>query len=281
MATNEFNEDVAYEKFAQEIYQTLIDSVDIKPTKVQHNINLTGRSGCKHQIDVYWEYEIAGFTHKVAVECKNFNTSNVPIGRIRDFYAALMDIGNINGIFICKSEYQSGAIKFADFYGVNLKVLRLPTDKDWEGRIKNIIINLTAIHTDIKTRMPVFDNYWFKQHYSSPSEDTSFQISGLSNEILIKDKDGNKITDIHELDNKLPQDWIDERNKEHEYKFDDAYLDITGLGPVKLHAMIYKYDVLTTDPEVIKIAGAETAKAILKDVKLGTINFFDKDGKIK
>ncbi|MEY4893969.1 MAG: hypothetical protein RL751_779, partial [Bacteroidota bacterium] len=103
MADDEVNEDVGYEKFAQSIYQTLLDNEDIKPTKVQHNVDLLGRSGCKHQIDVYWEYEIAGIVHRVAIECKNYNTSNISIGRVRDFFAALTDIGNISGIFVCKS----------------------------------------------------------------------------------------------------------------------------------------------------------------------------------
>jgi hypothetical protein len=281
MADDEFNEDVGYEKFAQSIYQTLLDNEDIKPTKVQHNVDLLGRSGCKHQIDVYWEYEIAGIIHRVAIECKNYNTSNISIGRVRDFFAALTDIGNISGIFVCKSNYQSGAIKFADFYGINLKFLRVPTDEDWQGRIQTIQINLSSIHFDIKSRLTNFDNDWFKRTYPNPSTNMSFQIKGMNKDILIKDSAGNKITDMFELDNKLPHEWKEERNKEHEYKYTDAYMDIEGLGPVKLLSIKYTYDVLTTDPEVITISGKETAKAILKDVKTGTIKFFDKDGNIK
>lgn len=281
MTEDDFNEDVAYEKFAQEIYQTLLDSEDIKPTKVQHNVDIIGRSGCKHQIDVYWEYEIAGVTHRVAIECKNYNTSNISIGRIRDFFAALTDIGNINGIFVCKKGYQSGAIKFADFYGINLKELRVPVDSDWDGRIQTIQINLSALGFNIKKRLTVFDNEWFKANFPNPSADEHFEIKGNNNEILIKDKDGNRITDLYELDNKLPHEWKNEQDKEHEYKWDDAYIDVERLGAIKILSLKYVYDVQMTEPEEIIISGKDTAKAILKDVKSGSIKFFDTKGNIK
>jgi hypothetical protein len=280
MATEDLNQDIAYEKFAQEIYQILLDSEDIKPTKVQHNVEIKGRSGCMHQIDVYWEYEIAGVAHRVAIECKNYNTSNISIGRIRDFFAALSDIGNINGIFVCKKGYQSGAIKFADYYGINLKELRVPVDSDWEGRIQTIQINLSTLGFKIKKRLPVIDNDWFKSQYPDPSISENYEIIGNNNEILIKDKDGNKITDFYELDNQLPHEWKNEEDKEHEYKWDNAYIEVRGLGYIKISSLKYVYDVKMSKPEEIVISAKDTAKAILKDIKSGAIKFFDTKGNI-
>jgi hypothetical protein len=275
------NENIEYEKFVQDIYQTLLDSEDIMPTKVQHNVDIMGRSGCSHQIDVYWEYEIAGVKHRVAIECKNYNTSDIAIGRIRDFFAALIDIGNINGIFVCKNGYQSGAIKFADFYGINLIELRVPVDSDWEGRIQTIQFDLLAIGRNIKQRLPLFDIEWFKANIPNPVENRHIQMEGNSNEIIIKDKNGNKITDIYELDNKLPSDGKEEENREHEYKWEDAYIDVKNLGAIKISSLKYIYDVRITEPESIIISGKDTAKAILKDVKTGSIKFFDTKGNIK
>ena len=84
------NPDIGFELFTQRIYQKLVDNDVLKPTKVQHNVKLTGKSGCEHQIDVYWEYEIAGNMHRVAIECKNYD-SQVPIGKVRDFFGVLRD----------------------------------------------------------------------------------------------------------------------------------------------------------------------------------------------
>ena len=54
------NANIEYEKFTQEIYQELVNADVVKSTKVKHNIKILGKSGQKHQIDVYWEYEIGG-----------------------------------------------------------------------------------------------------------------------------------------------------------------------------------------------------------------------------
>ena len=78
------NPNIEYEKFTREVYQKLLDADVVKTTEVKHNVKLTGKSGQKHQIDVYWEYEIEGVRRKVAIECKNYNKA-VSLGKVRDF----------------------------------------------------------------------------------------------------------------------------------------------------------------------------------------------------
>ena len=97
------NPNIEYEKFTQEIYQELVNADVLKTTKVQHNVKLKGRSEQEHQIDVYWEYEIAGTKQKVAIECKNYNKT-VGIGKVRDFYGVLYDLNNVAGIIVAKVE---------------------------------------------------------------------------------------------------------------------------------------------------------------------------------
>jgi restriction endonuclease len=278
---NGTNKNTEYEKFTQEVYQTFIDNEDIKPLRVEHNIKLEGRSGCKHQIDVYYEFEIADILHRVAIECKNFNTSNVSIGRIRDFYGVLTDLGNVQGTFVCKNGYQSGAIKYANYYGINLKELRPPADNDWEGRIKDIEINLNFIGLDIKNRNTLIDTDWYAKKHGEIDEKQTYKSSGMSNEMQILDKNGNRITDFYELDNKLPQNWIEEFDVIHEYKFEEAYIQVADKGLMKIKSIIYTYDVHIGESNPIKIAGEETAKAILKDISTGSIKFFDNDGNVR
>lgn len=123
------NNATEYELFTREIYQQLVDADTIKATKVQHNVKLEGKSGQKHQIDVYWEYEIAGITHKVAIECKNYNKP-IAIGKVRDFYGVLADLNNVAGIMVTKAGFQKGTIQFAREHGISLKELRNPTREE-------------------------------------------------------------------------------------------------------------------------------------------------------
>ena len=114
------NENTEYEKLAQEIYQAISYAEAVKNINVQHNVKLPGKSGCNHQIDVYWEFEMMGIKHCVAIECKNYS-SEVSVGKVRDFFGVLHDVGNTKGIFVTKVGYQSGAEKFANHYGIVLK----------------------------------------------------------------------------------------------------------------------------------------------------------------
>ena len=123
------NPNTEYEKFAQEVYRELAKTDVVKTIDVKHNILLTGRSGQKHQIDVYWEYEKSGIKTCVAIECKNYN-STVPIGKVRDFFGVLYDLDNVAGIMVTKIGFQKGAKEYANHYGIGLKELRIPNVED-------------------------------------------------------------------------------------------------------------------------------------------------------
>lgn len=274
------NDNTEYEKFTQEIYQTLINVQGIDTIDVKHNVKLLGKSGQEHQIDVYWEYEIAGVKHKVAIECKNYN-SEVSIGKVRDFYSVLSDLTNVNGIMVTKVGYQSGAKKFGDFYGINLKELRFPNDKDWEGRIKTIVFQMKMVLPNIKQRIPLFDNDWIKTNIKFPDNgQMTYTLQGMADEIKILDENGQPITNFHELDKKVPHEWDAATGLEHTYTFDNAFLDVIPIGRVKIKGVKYVYDV-NTGTEEFSIDALETTKAILKDALTGEIKFFDKDGNVK
>lgn len=275
------NKNIEYEIFVKEIYQSLLENDEINTVKVQHDVNLYGKSGCQHQIDVYWEFESAGVTTRIAVECKNYNTSNISIGKIRDFYAALVDIGNISGIFVCKNGYQSGAIKFASYYGINVVEIRTPKESDWEGRVRTIQIDTSLIHTNINSRFVNIDFQWFNEKYPNIIKEKINSISGNSNEIFIKDNKGNNIANMLELENELPCEFKEELNKEHEYLWDDAYIEVINFGLIKVKSVKFNYDIKIFDLDEIIIDGKEVAKAILKNVITGEIKFFNKDGNVK
>lgn len=66
-----------YERFTQEVYQQLSNYHHWGIKNIQHNIKLKGRSGCEHQIDVYWAYEKDGVNHCVAIECHNYISNSI------------------------------------------------------------------------------------------------------------------------------------------------------------------------------------------------------------
>lgn len=274
------NQNTEYEKFAQEVYRELSAVKGIKTTSLQHNTRLTGKSGCKHQIDVYWEYEIDGTRHRVAIECKNYGSS-VSIGKVRDFYGVLSDLEDVAGIMVTKVGYQSGAKKFAAHNGINLKELRTPNESD--GFIGELEIN---INMNKRSRLFLVDDDWAKAHGFDFSNYRNFLASFMMNDkwlttdhisletipdAKILNKHGQVIKDFDELEDELPPEGT---VSEHIFQFEDAYV-VTIWGPIKIKEVkyLYKKDKQTT---VFGLHAVDFVKAILKDAINGEIKFLGK-----
>lgn len=278
------NLNTEYEKFTQEIYQGLMNLKGVHTVDVKHNAKLKGLSGQRHQVDVYWEYQIGGVEHKVIIECKNYNTA-IPIGKVRDFYGLLADLTNVSGIMVTKLGYQSGAKAYASYYGINLKELRTPTLED---------ATVGEIHIDMqiarRRRLFVVDEVWAKSNNLNlklirsrlvgmvEEEDESMKDGSLPLEITqeasILDKKGQRITTLDELENKLAE------KKDEIFNFEDAYIQTRYLGQIKINAVKYIHSK-TQEKKIFAIDARNLIRAILKDALSGEIIFFDKRGGIK
>ena len=51
----------------------MLQNEHLKNFKIKKNHKEIAKSGAQHEFDVFCEVEIAGVTHKVAIECKNYN----------------------------------------------------------------------------------------------------------------------------------------------------------------------------------------------------------------
>ena len=256
-----------YEKLTQEVYRALLISNDrINTIDVKHNVELVGRSGQKHQIDVFWEFEMAGVKYQTAIECKNYNGS-VSVGKIRDFSAVLSDVGNINGIFVTTVGFQSGAIRFADHYKINLIVVRPPTEKDWEGRLRSIHLKINGSSaTNIRQEF-ILDDEWMKTNYPIRTE---FKLSGFQDELFIVRLDGSKISSLHDLESRLAVgkfESVVNENRVFELGDDAFIIDNSGKS-LKIKAISYTFDIQVST-HTASINGDRIAKAIMIDVQSG------------
>lgn len=270
------NINIEYEKFTQEVYQELVAADVVKTTNVQHNVKLKGKSGQEHQIDVYWEYEIAGVKHRVAIECKNYKRK-ISIGTVRDFYGVLQDLNNVAGIMVTKIGYQEGAKDYAAHYGISLKELRRPNQD--EGVIGTVEINI-----NIKKRQCLYsvDEKWaankgfdigkykaFLDDFSLSDNNKWAKSSHIPLETTsrrIVNGKGKLITTLDALEEKLPE------SPEHyfyAFPLDDAFID-TRWGMLKINEVKYVYEN-EQQTTIISIDARELIKAILKDAISGEI----------
>lgn len=276
------NPNTEFELFTQWVYQRLVNNDVLKPTKVQHNVKLKGKSGCEHQIDVYWEYEIAGNLHRVAIECKNYD-SLVPVGKVRDFQGVLADLNNVNGIMVSKKGYQKGAKKYADQYGISLKVVRQP---GWNEIIGSIT---TVVHADIRHTLYLIDEGWIAEHsfdlnklrrfYSSFQFEkadywraaTHFPIE--TKDHFIRDGKGKKIISLEELEQQLPEN--PEPGTSFIFPFEDGWLESRYWGPVRIREVKFEFESKTQET-TINLAADDFVAAILEDALGGKTDYVPK-----
>lgn len=131
------------EDHVQAVYQSLLD---LKGEKilVAKDVRIRGRDGLNHQIDVYFEFELTGLRHKVAIECKNL-VRPVSKGRVLEFSAKIRDCPGVRGCIVAANGYQSGASKFAEDNGITaLNLSDLPS----LGRLLGSRLEMNVIPTE-------------------------------------------------------------------------------------------------------------------------------------
>ena len=106
------------ENYVQFVYQKLLDFMD-EGAMVSSNVSVIGKSGVKHEFDVYYEFQHLNMRHRIAIECKDWNTP-VSKGEVGEFLSKLNDLNNISGMMVAKSGYQEGAKQFAEPNGIHL-----------------------------------------------------------------------------------------------------------------------------------------------------------------
>ena len=258
-----------FEKFSKELYEELLGQHDLKNLKIQHDISLRGTTGQLHQIDVYWEFMLGGITHKVAVECKDY-TSAVTIGRIRDFAAALDDIGGIKGIFLTKVGYQSGAKLFAKGKGIALKTVKSDaiTIEDFKGSglVTEVHANFIALMVDNVVPSFEFDVPYIMMQIKEDKFNIAMDCT--DDQVLILDKEKQPLFSLYQFTESAPREPTNTQGLvfEKDLSKDLHFLDFPNNPfPLKINSIKITYDTISSSEQHIITAKA-TAKAIIRDI---------------
>lgn len=266
------NENTEYEKFTQQVYQEILRQEGNLNIVVQHDVKLLGNSGCEHQIDVYWEFKIAGTTHKVAIECKNYSRP-ISIGEVRDFAAVIDDLIDVKGIMATTVDYQSGALQFAESKKIDLKILRKPIAEDWDGCIKTIVTQFHFIQPTNFRLSGEFDREWFIREKGLKIGD-KFEMHIDTEKTVIENIAENTNKSLREIISSIPKPSGEARNLIYKMEFSNAYL-VTNTERAKINTLIITYDIISIHQELI-IDAQELILAILKDANNGDEQFIKK-----
>lgn len=250
-----------YEIWTKEIYEEIIKQEGFPGANIQHDVTIQGLT-TSHQIDIFFSYNLAGTTHGIAFECKDYK-ARVSQEKIMAFKSKIDDIREVTkGIFVARNGFQKGAISFAKAHRIELIELREPKEIDWNGFIKTIILSLDIISInkilDIKLEA---DKVWKKEHGVGLS---LVQFKGSPKNIYFYNDKLEKREAMSELINKLPVKNGNAGIFEHIYYFpDDTYILDNTNKFLKINSISFKYEVAISKQEII-LDGGDSVKAIQK-----------------
>lgn len=272
-----------YELFVRDIQQVLLRTQGLETITVEHNIKLKGVSGQEHQIDVYWEYRIAGVTHRVALECKLHKT-RVDIGVVRDFWGVLDDVPGLRGVIISPVGFTSGAKKYATSKGIGLKVFRAAQEADYKGRLRAIHINLTP-RLPLNPRLQMnLDESWLASNLTPERQEFIRKIKstpGIKTEgVIIEDRDTGETILLSRLSDYLPVLELEDISGTHTWEktFINGYwVDQQSQLELKLSSVKVDYEVVEGTEEIV-IDGGDMANTLVQDALEGTLLFVNEQG---
>lgn len=269
-----------YERFVQQLTATLLTAQGLQTVEVRHDIKLEGLSGQQHQIDVYWEYRIAGTSHRVAIECKRY-AKKVGLDIVRGFSAVLDDVKGLSGVIVTTTGFTRGAKRFAKANHIGLKIARKAKDADYEGRIRGIGVQLNVIAPPVVTGLAVrLDEAWLRANLAEP------RLQALSDGLSIPFEESHikrsgEVVSLRECISEVLGDVANEISGKytHILRFDDAYVVTEEYGPLKLTELEISY-TQSVHTEVFQVGGAEVAHTLISDAVSGTLLFVDDEGAI-
>lgn len=132
----------------KEFERFIYDAFRRQGLKVHRDVRIKGRSGTRHQIDVFAEFRKAGLDFRVIIECKYLN-KKVGLNIIREIDGLIDDVRAEKAVVVSRKGFTRGALRFASDKNIGLVSANdilgdvdfhlLPLNKVPMGMLENMI----------------------------------------------------------------------------------------------------------------------------------------------
>lgn len=269
------NNGKSYELLTQKLFQDFLnyESPDYQKITVQHDVQIVGKTGVEHQIDVYWEFEYAGVRYRTILEVKDWN-SKVKKEQIMGFKSKLDDItGASAGIFVSKGGFQKGAIEYAKVHGIKLFLI------NETHLINHIIIHQHLRCPHVEHLSVILDKESLESEKRTRGISGNIIISRLVSQVTLQNNCGEERL-LSEFIRDAEKPYLNRNDdiKTHiTYKFENTWFLLTEddrLPKIRINGFEFDF-YTTTSEEVIKVDPDWVADYILHDVIDGTQTKFN------
>ena len=243
------NLSIEYEILVRDLHAALVANDCVENINVLHNVKLKGRSGATHQIDVYWEFKVAGVKYKTCIECKHYNR-RVEKSDVAALISILDDIGNATGIFATTVGYQSGAVLLAKARGVRLVTVN--------NMLKAVNITSNFVIPDTSVVDIKYDSEQAKQLLVENNLTSFSLVCNWNQKTMFFDSLGNEKMSLRQLVNKTMVDGTGVVEPEELY-------EQTEIGLLRIAEIHYNQSTsfLQSSQEIVV---NDATRAIMEDV---------------
>jgi len=137
-----------YEELVKDIYQALGQASGVTVEGWGSTCRVEGPPGVFHQIDVLTSHGDGLHRYRTAISCKNWN-KKVGIPIVREFAQVIQEANLSKGVMVSKLGFTGPAKAYADSKNIGLVELRRPIDKDWDGYIREVHIDIMMDQTQV------------------------------------------------------------------------------------------------------------------------------------
>lgn len=268
------NTGLSYEKLTQTVFHQIINQNSAQTIHVQHDVTLQGKT-TTHQLDVYWEFELSGIKYCTAIQAKDWK-NKVPQKEMLAFKAILDDLPGTTGVYVSKTGYQSGAKNVAIKNNIKIYELRAPIDKDFDGLMTKININLNFQFPNHEDLAISLDENWIKSNSIDASSFLGKQLFSGNSELL--NREGIRIFTVSDLIYQLCDIAKNEKKHLiHEFMEDTFIKYNNNLIKIKNISGNFWYSFYENP---ININAEDIISLILKDITNGSFDRFDKGNKL-
>ena len=245
-----------YEELVEQIFAEVGELQGLETVDLSRRKSVQGRT-VKHEVDVWWTFRV-GETTTYAFQAKD-QVAPITQGDMLLFKVVLEDLVDYQprGVFVTRSTYQKGARTVATANGIHALELRKPKDSDWDGRVRDVHIQITAA-------VPHFRNYQLQvpEHDAAAPAD----IQGWTDTLEAFNERGEAIATMHDLQGRLlwpdfeAHDWA-KRTLEFT---EPTWIGLPGGARQRVLALAADV-MVSTHVETIVINGSDLAVLIVKD----------------
>ena len=271
-----------YERLTVRVFKALLAQQSVKNVRVEHDIKLTGLSRVPRQVDVYWEFEAAGITHRVIVECKDHGDP-VNVGTVSELVGRLYDMPGHLGAIVARSGFQSGARELAEAHRIVLYELRPPEEEDWkpwDGFITGVDMEMKLDAPRMHAVDFVLDEAWNRQQMRDCGLDRFEYSLVVGPELTIEDEGGVAIATVQDIYRGMigslspgPPEW-----REHHFA-DPVYIQTGRAEFPRLRALGVKMLLEMRQLRIpIQVRLDAFVSLVLKEVGNGNVTLLDAHG---